>query len=60
MRVAEAETIASRETVPASRTGLKLAFGSAACLVLAGGLLWWRQGGEVFERLVTTALAWCL
>lgn len=45
MRVAEAETIADRDTVSGSRTGLKLAFGSAACLVLAGGLLWWRQGG---------------
>ena len=53
------EAIAAREAPP-SRNGLWLALGSATCLVAAGGLLWWREGGEVFSRLVTTALAWCL
>jgi hypothetical protein len=42
------------------RTGLRIAVGAALCLVAAGGLLWWREGGEVFSRLVTTTLAWCL
>ena len=43
----------------ASRPGLKLALVAALCLVFAGGLLWWREGGDVFARLVTTTLAWC-
>ena len=41
------------------RPGLKLALVGALCLVLAGVLLWWREGGDVFARLVTTTLAWC-
>ncbi|MDF2813126.1 MAG: hypothetical protein K0S56_4157 [Microvirga sp.] len=33
--------------------------GAVACLIGAGGLLWWRQGGAVFNDMVLAALAWC-
>jgi hypothetical protein len=33
--------------------------GSVLCLVAAGGLLWWRYGGAVFNDMVSAAVAWC-
>jgi hypothetical protein len=48
------------DTGHSGRTGLRIALGAALCLVAAGGLLWWREGGAVFASLVTTAFAWCL
>ncbi|WP_153245859.1 hypothetical protein [Microvirga brassicacearum] len=33
--------------------------GAVACLIGAGGILWWRQGGAVFNDMVLAALAWC-
>jgi len=51
----EADAVAA----PGGRTALKLALGSAFCLVAAGLLLWWREGGGVFTHLVSSAFAWC-
>ena len=53
------EVITGEAAAAGSGAGVKLALGTALCLGLAGGLLWWREGGEVFSRLVTTAFAWC-
>lgn len=53
------ETVQQPETTTPGRSALTLALGSVLCLVLAGGFLWWREGGDVFANLVTTALAWC-
>jgi hypothetical protein len=39
--------------------GLSLLVASAMCLVVAGGLLWWRRGDAVFSDMVLSALAWC-
>jgi hypothetical protein len=39
--------------------GLSLLVAGAACLVGAGGLLWWRRGDAVFSDVVLAALAWC-
>jgi hypothetical protein len=41
------------------RARMSLFAGAALCLVASGGLLWWRYGGEVFNDLVLTTLAWC-
>ena len=48
------------EGTASGRTGLTLALAAASCLVAAGLLLWWREGGEVFSHLVTSAMSWCL
>jgi hypothetical protein len=48
------------EGTASGRAGLKLAVAAASCLVAAGLLLWWREGGDVFSHLVTTAMSWCL
>lgn len=53
------EANAEDAATPSGRAALKLAIGSALCLVAAGLLLWWREGGDVFTHLVTSALAWC-
>lgn len=54
------ETVDAMETdAAAARRGLRLAFGAAACLAAAGGLLWWREGGDVFSKMVTSFVAWC-
>ncbi len=41
------------------RAGVMLLAGAISCLVAAGGLLWWRYGGAVFNDMVLSALAWC-
>ncbi|MBB4042115.1 hypothetical protein GGR34_003800 [Microvirga flocculans] len=33
--------------------------GAVLCVTAAGGLLWWRYGGSVFNDLVLAGLAWC-
>jgi hypothetical protein len=40
-----------------ARVGLVAA--AILCLLVSGGLLWWRYGGAVFTNLVTAGLAWC-
>lgn len=54
------EAIATDEARPGGRAGLRLALGAGLALAAAGGLLWWREGGDVFGKLVTSALSWCL
>ena len=39
--------------------GRILAASSLACLVAAGGLLWWQRGAAVFGDLIVAGLAWC-
>lgn len=46
-------------TASERRTGLALVAGAILCLVGAGGLLWWRYGGAIFNDMVSSALAWC-
>ncbi|WP_162820712.1 hypothetical protein [Microvirga calopogonii] len=41
------------------RARVGLLAGAVLCLVAAGGILWWRYGGAVFNDLVLTTLAWC-
>ena len=53
------EAVERTEAISNGRTGLKLALGTALCLAAAGGLLWWREGGDVFAKMVTSAHAWC-
>lgn len=52
-------TISERTESGFHRPGLKIALVSAFCLAAAGGLLWWREGADVFAKLVTTTLAMC-
>ncbi|HMO31253.1 hypothetical protein [Enterovirga sp.] len=54
------EAMPMEEARPAGRAGLKLALGAGLCLIAAGALLWWREGGDVFGKLVTSTLSWCL
>jgi hypothetical protein len=39
--------------------GRALITAAILCLVGAGGLLWWRYGGAVFNDMVLAGLAWC-
>jgi hypothetical protein len=39
--------------------GRALIAAAILCLVGAGGLLWWRYGGAVFNDMVLAGLAWC-
>ena len=41
------------------RLGRALIVGAVACLIGAGGILWWRHGGAIFDDMVSGALAWC-
>lgn len=41
------------------RLGFGLVAAGVACLIAAGGLLWWRRGEAVFGDVVLAALAWC-
>jgi hypothetical protein len=41
------------------RARMGLIAGAVLCLVVSGGLMWWRYGGAVFNDLVTATLAWC-
>ena len=41
------------------RTGVVLIAAAVLCLVASGSLLWWHQGGVIFNDLVTATLAWC-
>ena len=41
------------------RLGRGLLAGAVAALVVAGLLLWWRQGDAVFSQYLLGALAWC-
>ena len=50
----------SRRGAGALPVGRLLLAGAALCLVGAGALLWWHQGGAVFASLVDGALAWCM
>lgn len=52
------------DTVPQGSRGergaaLALLGGAAATAITAGGLLWWRYGGTVFNDMVVSGLAWC-
>jgi len=42
-----------------SRLPLVVAGAAAALIVAAGGLLWLRLGGAVFNDYLTAGLAWC-
>ncbi|MBF9235086.1 hypothetical protein [Microvirga alba] len=42
-----------------ARIGALLIAAAILCLVAAGGLLWWRYGGAVFNDMVISAFAWC-
>jgi hypothetical protein len=42
-----------------ARLGFLLIAAAVACLIAIGGVLWWRQGGAVFNDMVLSALAWC-
>lgn len=45
---------------PGVRGAVVALFGGAAAMALAaGGLLWWRYGGTVFNDMVAAGLAWC-
>lgn len=44
---------------PVSAFGWAVLAAAVACLVGAGGLLWWRRGDAVFGDLVMAGLAWC-
>jgi hypothetical protein len=39
--------------------GRGLLLAAALCVLAAGGLLWWRHGGDVFGAYLLTAMAWC-
>jgi hypothetical protein len=41
------------------RARVALVAGAVLCFIASGGLLWWRYGGDVFNDLVMTTLAWC-
>jgi len=41
------------------RLGRALIVGAVVCLIGAGGILWWRHGGAIFDDMVLGALAWC-
>lgn len=50
----------SRDSLSAEAwLGRLLIGGAVACLIGVGGILWWRQGGAVFNDMVLAALAWC-
>ncbi|SCZ05275.1 hypothetical protein SAMN02927923_03701 [Microvirga guangxiensis] len=52
-------SIGTEQSIGERRTGLILVGAAVLCLVGAGGLLWWHQGGAIFNDLVLTTLAWC-
>lgn len=49
----------SAEHAPPSRLGLALLAGGAVALVLAGALLWWREGDRLFTDGVIAAILAC-
>ena len=42
-----------------ARIGRVLIGAAVGCLVAVGGVLWWRQGGAVFNDMILAGLAWC-
>lgn len=52
-------SIGTEQTIIERRTGRALILAAVLCLMGAGGLLWWHQGGAIFNDLVLTTLAWC-
>ena len=50
-----------RAEVPATggRAPARILVAALACLVAAGGLLWWQRGAAVFGDLIVAGLAWC-
>jgi hypothetical protein len=53
-------SIATEQTaIRERRTGAVLIVAAVLCLVASGGLLWWHQGGAIFNDMVSATLAWC-
>lgn len=50
---------APHEAPGLGRAIVGLVAGAAAMTIAAGGLLWWRYGGAVFNDMVVAGLAWC-
>jgi hypothetical protein len=41
------------------QAGFGLIVGAVLCAIAAGGIMWWRYGGSVFNEMVLAGLAWC-
>ncbi|KPF70150.1 hypothetical protein IP69_09795 [Bosea sp. AAP35] len=50
---------AGAEQAPPSRLGIALLIGGALTLVLAGLLLWWREGDRLFTDGLIAAIVAC-
>ncbi len=53
------EAIADMSDPPPSRLGIALLAGGALTLVLAGLLLWWREGDRLFTDGLIAAIVAC-
>jgi hypothetical protein len=52
-------SISAEQTKPERHIGGSLIVAAILCLVVTGGLLWWRYGGSVFNDMVLAGLAMC-
>jgi hypothetical protein len=50
---------ASDDAPSMARAGLWLGFGAAVLFLLAGGLLWWREGEKLFTDGLVAAIMRC-
>ena len=55
----QADESTRHDDTPPSRTGIALLVGGAVTLLLAGLLLWWREGDRLFTDGLIAAIVAC-